>query len=125
VSCSGEPRVTRETASMAWSASPDASMSRTRRRAVEPIAASSPDRCGVGAEGGRGLPHPHGEVLAAARTYGVGQRLVRPAGKDLDRHRLGVRRPDHLEVGVPDGVAQPLEGTVEDVEVAYHAALVH
>ena len=63
------------------------------------------------------------EVVPAAIADRGGEGAVEPAGEDLDGHRLGVRRPDRLEVSVPQPVRHPGEGGVEDVEVAHHAPL--
>ena len=48
---------------------------------------------------------------------------MQPAGEDLHRDRLGVRRADHLEVGVAQPVGDVLQRGVKDVEVAHHAAV--
>src|SRR5690606_14831980 len=84
----------------------------------------SGDGCGEAPEGGGRLPHPHGEVVAAAGGDGVGQLVVQPLGEHLDGHGLGRGRPDGLEVAVAQAVGDLGERLVEQVEVADHAPVV-
>src|SRR5690606_30586522 len=79
---------------------------------------------GEAPEGGGRLPHPHGEVVAAAGGDRVGELVVQPLGEHLDGDRLGRGRPDGLEVAVAQAVGDLGQGLVEHVEVADHATVV-
>ncbi len=85
------------------------------------------------AQSSRSLYPPKANADSHTRTDSVsapvprelgGQEVVRPPGEDLHGHRLGVVRPDHVEVLVAHDVVDALEGGVEDVEVADHAPVV-
>jgi hypothetical protein len=84
-------------------------------------AACSADGRAVAAERRRRLPDPYTEYVRTRVPNGSGELVVQPPREDFDGDRLGVDRPDHLQVLIGDLSGDVAQSGIEDVEVTHPA----